>query len=122
MHKDYAQALYNLAQQPEANAAELVKKLMAHLTETGRTKLLPHILREYRRIEARVEALDESLEVASEHEKAEAVQQAKVLGITAHPQVNHKLVSGWRAQKGSRIIDRSGKRALLDLYRTIAHT
>ena len=122
MHKEYAQALYNLAQQPDAKAAELVKKLVTHLAETGRQKLIPHILREYRRIEARAEALDESLHVASKHEKALAVREAKDLGITAHPTVEASLITGWCAQQGSRIIDRSGKRALLDLYRTIAHT
>lgn len=121
MHKEYAQALYNLAHQPNAHAADLVKKLVAQLKESGREKLLPHILREYQRLEARSQSLNESLEVASEHEKADAVREAKQLGIEAHPRINKDLVSGWRAQKGSRIIDRSGKRALLDLYRTIAH-
>ncbi len=120
LHKDYAQALFNLAQKPEAKAADLVKKLVTHLQVSGREKLLPHILREYKRIEARAEVLDESLEVASQSEKAAAVREAKEFGITAHANVNESLVSGWRAQKGSRVIDRSGKRALLDLYRTIA--
>ncbi len=121
MEKEYAQALYNLAMQPDASADELAKKLVAHLRETGREKLLPHIARELKRIEAREEAFGESLEVASEIEAARASEEAEALGISASAQVNQNLVTGWRARKGSRVIDRSGKRALLDLYRAIAH-
>lgn len=119
MEKQYAHALFNLAQAPGAHAAEIVKKLRTHLKESGREKLLPRILRELRRIEARTKSLDEILEVASTHEKPQAQRAAKEYGITEHAQVNPSLITGWRARKGSRIIDRSGKRALLDLYRRI---
>jgi F0F1-type ATP synthase delta subunit len=120
MEKQYAQALFDLAQKPGASAADLVKRLMAHLKETGREKLLPRILREYRRIEARAQTFGEELEVASDKEAAKASTEAKSLGITAKPTVNPALVTGWRARSGSRLIDRSGKRALIDLYRQIA--
>lgn len=120
MEKQYAQALFDLAQKPGASADELVKKLVAHLKATGREKLLPRIGRELHRIEMRAESFGESLEVATAHEKAAAEKEAKELGITAKAEVNETLVSGWRGRIGSRIIDRSGKRALLDLYRQIA--
>ncbi len=122
MEKEYAQALYELATKPDASADELVKKLVAHLKETGREKLLPGIARELNRLGARKAAFGETLEVASAAEAPRAEQEARELGITAAARVNGNLVSGWRARAGSRIIDRSGKRALLDLYRTIVHT
>ena len=119
MEKDYAQALFTLAQKPGAKADELVKRLVAHLQETGREKLLQRILREFKRIDARAESFGESLEVASAKEKPGAVKEAGAFGITADAHINPELVTGWRARKGSRVIDRSGKRALLDLYRQI---
>lgn len=122
MEKTYAQALFQLAQKPNASADELVKTLVAHLKEAGREKLLPRILLELKRLDARSTAFGEVLEVASESEKAAATKEAKELGITADAIVNETLVSGWRARTGSRVIDRSGKRALIDLYsRITAH-
>jgi F0F1-type ATP synthase delta subunit len=119
MEKTYAKALFELSSKPGADSKKLVETLIAHLRETGRLKLLPRILRELKRLDARASTLSETLEVASESEKASATKEAKELGITAHATVNSDLVSGWRAQTGSRIIDRSGKRALLDLYKRI---
>lgn len=120
MEKTYARAVFNLSQKPEASADEIVKTLVAHLKEVGREKLLPRILRELKRLDERSSSLGEILEVASEQEKALAMKEAQELGITAPAVINDVLVSGWRARTGSRVIDRSGKRALLDLYRTIA--
>lgn len=119
MEKDYAQALYTLAKKPGAKADDLVKRLIAHLSETGREKLLPRILREFSRIDARAESFGEILEIASAKEKTAAEKEAQAFGITSPAQINAELVTGWRARSGSRVIDRSGKRALLDLYRQI---
>ncbi|MDB4992442.1 MAG: hypothetical protein JWL75_687 [Parcubacteria group bacterium] len=119
MEKTYAKALYELASKEGADSKKLVDTLIAHLRETGRMKLLPRILLELKRIDARAGTLMESLEVASESEISEATKEAKELGINANATVNKDLVSGWRARTGSRIIDRSGKRALLDLYKRI---
>jgi len=119
MEKTYAKALYDLTVKPGADAAKLVDSLIAHLKAEGRLKLLPRILRELKRLDARHTSLADFLEVASEKEKAAAHAEAKALGINAEPVVNETLVTGWRARTGSRIIDRTGKRALLDLYRTI---
>lgn len=119
MEKVYAQALFNLSQKADANTSVLVATLVDHLREVGREKLLPRILRELKRLEARKASFGESLEVASTEEKSVAEKEAKELGITATAHVNSALISGWRARSGSRVIDRSGKRALLDLYRQI---
>jgi len=124
MEKLYAQALFTLAQKSATNgtsADELVKHLVAHLQSTGKQKLLPRILREMKRLDARHQSFSESLEVASEQEVASAERAAKELGITASATINSSLVSGWRARAGSRVIDRSGKRTLIDLYRFIAN-
>lgn len=122
MEKLYAQAVFDLSQKPDASASELVKTLVAHLEKTGRVKLLPRILRELKRIESRKASFGEVLEVASSEEKSSAEKEARELSITATAHVNHSLISGWRARSGSRVIDRSGKRALLDLYRQIVGT
>ena len=119
MEREYAGALFNLLQKPDAKAEELVRQLVAHLKETGRQKLLPRILIELQRLDARSKSFGEQLEVASEGERARAEQEASALGITARATVNTDLVTGWRARSGSRVVDRSGKRALLDLYRQI---
>lgn len=119
MEKQYAQALYELAQKPGAKAPDLVKKLVIHLKKTGREKLLLRIARELGRIDKRTQSFGVLLEVASAKEKVHAEKEAKKLGITARGQVNQALITGWRARSGSRIIDYSGKRALLDLYRSI---
>ncbi len=119
MEKTYAKALYDLASKPGADASKLVESFIAHLKAEGRLKLLPRILRELKRLDARNQSLGDLLEVASEKEKAAAEADAKSLGITANAVVNETLVTGWRARTGSRVIDRSGKRALLDLYRSI---
>ncbi len=119
MEKTYAKALYTLATKDGADHKTLVDTLVAHLKETGRLKLLPRILLELKRLDARASALTNILEVASEKEVAQAVAEAKELGITVAPSVNDSLVSGWRARVGSRVVDRSGKRALLDLYKRI---
>jgi F0F1-type ATP synthase delta subunit len=121
MEKEYAQALFDLSQKPEASADDLVKKLVAHLKESGREKLLPRIARELNRLDARTQSFGEQLEVASPHEKESAQSEAQAFGITAEAEVNDTLISGWRARSGSRVIDRSGKRALLDLYQAIAN-
>lgn len=119
MERTYAQALFNLSQKPGVSSTELVKTLRAHLKETGREKLLPRILLESKRITARAESFSEVLEVAHKNEAGEAEKEAKLLGISAKAELNPDLITGWRARSGSRVIDRTGKRALLDLYRQI---
>ncbi len=120
MEKLYAKALNELARKDGAKLKELVAQLMSHLTATGRTKLLPGILRELKVIEARAAKLAPSVEVASEKEAAHALAEAKAAGISvpvAH--VNHALIKGWRARSGGTLIDRSAKRGLIDIYRNV---
>ncbi|MGB4076533.1 MAG: hypothetical protein WBK28_02400 [Minisyncoccia bacterium] len=70
--------------------------LHKHLTRTGRLKLLPHLLRELKEKEAR------------DAKRAPKKETAK-----AHP----SLLSGWRSIENGLLIDRTGKRALLEIYK-----
>ena len=118
MEKQYAKALHALG--TTTDAKKLVSELMAHLKTSGRTKLLPGILRELKTLEARSLKTAPTLEVASKDEVASALAEAKKEGIevtSAH--VNHALIQGWRARSGSTLIDKSAKRGLIDLYRKV---
>jgi F0F1-type ATP synthase delta subunit len=120
MDKLYAKALDDLAHRDGANVKKLVADLTSHLKETGRTKLLPGILRQLKVIEARRAKLAPSVEVASEKESAHALKEAAARGISASKaQVNHALIKGWRARSGGTLIDKSAKRGLIDIYRNV---
>ncbi len=104
----------------EKVAEEAVHKLIAHLKSAGRIKMLPQIVSELRMIAARRRALKPHLEVASEQETAAARKEAAVLGIEADTvQITPSLISGWRARANGKLIDRSGKRALIDIYQKV---
>jgi F0F1-type ATP synthase delta subunit len=120
MEKSYAQALQSLLSREGAKEAQVMDQLFAHLKATGRTKLLPGIARELAKAQLRTKGEGAHVEVAHKDESHAALAEAAKLGIeSAHAEVNPSLISGWRARKGSQLIDRSGKRALVDLYRRI---
>ena len=119
MKKEYAKVIHSSLMHG-TSSEELVKNLLAHLKRTGRMKLLPHILREYKILASKEEYTTPNVEVAHQKESAHALQEAKKLGITAaHTRVNHALIRGWRARAGSRLIDRSAKRMLIDIYQNV---
>lgn len=120
MKKLYAKAIDELAHKEGADSKKLVTELVAQLSASGRTKLLPGILRELKVLEARRAKLAPSVEVASEKEAHAALAEAKAEGIVVEKaHVNHALISGWRARTGGTLIDRSAKRGLVDLYRKV---
>jgi F0F1-type ATP synthase delta subunit len=99
-----------------------MEKLLAHLKSSGRTKLLPGILRELKVLETRTESGATHLEVASEKEEARARTALHKEGIVpTHVTIQPNLVSGWRARSKNALVDCSGKRGLIDLYRTVTH-
>ena len=103
-------------------ADEAVTKLIKHLKSTGRSKMLREIATELRKIAARRHALAPKVEVASHKEEAKALKEAKAFGIVAKQAVvNKSLISGWRAQKAGMLVDRSGKRALVDIYKNVTN-
>ena len=104
----------------EAEASAAVDKLVAHLKVVGRLKMLPSIAHELRKIKARRMALSPRVEVASAEDKASALAGAKAQGFTVtEATVNPSLVSGWRVQGHGKLVDRSGKRALVEIYKKI---
>lgn len=117
MEKEYAQALVN-ALAKGTDEATAVRNLLASLRERGRLKLLPGILRE---LKARKAAADGAvIEVADRSGEDAALRAARAAGIEARDAiVNPSLISGWRARQGGRLVDRSGKRALLELYQNV---
>ena len=120
MEKLYAKAIDELSRREGAKAKELVAQLVAHLSATGRSKILPGILRELKVLEARRAKHAPFVEVASAAEAEWALAEAKKEGIEASKaHVNHALVSGWRARSGGTLVDRSAKRGLIDLYRAV---
>ncbi|MBU2103839.1 F0F1 ATP synthase subunit delta [Patescibacteria group bacterium] len=121
MEKQYAQALIRSLRKG-TNEEKLVSGLVAHLKEEGRAKLLPGILRELKTLQARNAKLAPHIEIASEGDKKQALQEAKELGIdTNSVSVNEDLIQGWRARSGGISVDRSAKQALVDLYQKITN-
>lgn len=118
MERAYAQALQHLLAAEGADEKDVFEKFIAHLKAEGRLKLLPKIKLELERSLARQEIA--SVEVAHKDDSVHALAAAEREGIRAdHAQVNPSLISGWRARKGSQLVDRSGKQALIELYRRI---
>lgn len=120
MEKTYAQALQRLLAREGAKEKHVLDQLFAHLKATGRMKLLPGIARELQKEQMYAKSDEAHVEVAHKDESHAALAAAAKLGIiAAHADVNPSLIRGWRARQGSTLIDRSGKRALVDLYRRI---
>ncbi len=121
MEREYAQALKEMVANG-TDEASIVDGLVKHLKLEGRTKLLPGILRELKGLQARAEAAAPRVEVASEEEAKNALLEAKAEGITApHAVINPSLIRGWRAQENGTLVDRSAKKALVDLYQKITN-
>jgi F0F1-type ATP synthase delta subunit len=121
MRDDYTRLLEIAAESKDDAVAKVaVVKLVNHLRSVGRLKMLPSIAKELRKVQARRMALLPQVEVARKEDAATALSAAEKAGIKAgHAQVNPSLVSGWRASGGGTLIDRSGKRALVDIYRNV---
>jgi F0F1-type ATP synthase delta subunit len=116
----FAQALYSLAQKDGADAKKLVTQLKTYLAESGRIKLLPSILQELRKIEAREAKLMPAVEVALEKDAAKALSEADAAGVhVAKATINPSLISGWRAMGNGKLYDNSAKRSLIEVYRKI---
>jgi F0F1-type ATP synthase delta subunit len=119
MERTYARALLNLLSRG-ADEGKMVSNLVAHLKSVGRMKLLPRIASELRAMGMQTQSLTPTVEVAREKDSASALKAAHLLGVDAkHAHINHSLLSGFRARVGGTLIDHSGKRALIELYRKV---
>ena len=114
----YAKAIDSLVRKgmPEK---EVFEKLRTHLKASGRMKILPQLLRELRMQEERKSTRAVVLEVASSEEIKEAEAAAAKEGYQVNATVNPSLIRGWRLVSDTTLVDRSGKRALIELYRSI---
>ncbi len=101
-------------------AEEAVIKLVHHLRSVGRLKMLPSIASELRLIEARRKALRPTVEVARKEDAEYGLKEAKAHGIeTKEAIVNTSLISGWRGSYKGMLVDRTGKRSLIDIYKNV---
>lgn len=120
MTEQYAQAIWNLAYKDGVVVKGLVANLVKHLQAEDKMKLLPGIVLALKRLEQRNAKLAPKVEVATQAESAHALKEAAAHGIhAAHAEVNHSLIKGWRATGNGKLIDRTAKRSLLDLYRNV---
>lgn len=104
----------------KAHADAAIQKLIVHLKSAGRMNMLPKIARELKKVAARRHALKSVVEVAHESEEAAALRAAAREGITArHAIVSPSLIRGWRARGEGKLVDRSAKRALIEMYQRI---
>lgn len=118
MERAYAHAIQHLLSKGEIEEKVIFHNLITQLKAQGRLKLLPRIKQELERILAREQK--PFVEAAHRDEAEQALTAAKQAGIHADKaHINPSLIHGWRAREGSTLIDRSGKRALIDLYRRI---
>ncbi len=72
------------------------EQLAEHLKRTGKMKLLPSILKEL---------------------KEKAALEAKRAPMKETAKENPSLISGWRSIENGVLTDRTGKRALLEIYK-----
>ncbi len=121
MEKVYAQAVIEL-EAKGVKTPELTKHLIAHLTKAGRLKLLPKILRELKKIDARHAKEWSALEVASDADTAHAKKELESMGVhVGEVKKNPSLIKGWRILQKDTLIDRSAKKSLVNLYTNITN-
>lgn len=120
----YARALLKAAENKDASAQEtLVKFLQEILALKGHQSLLPHILREYIKLQGEMHRKKSVIiRVAHEKEKARAIEEARrELHVAAEAEevIDESLVGGFVIESGEMLVDRSFRRALHDLYKRL---
>jgi F0F1-type ATP synthase delta subunit len=97
-----------------------VDRLMAHLTATGRLKILPVLVRVLHKRSAHRHRLTSRIDIADESETEKALAEAAQFGIvTKRVIVTPSLIRGWRGQQQGKLIDRSAKHALISIYQKV---
>lgn len=117
----YTQFLREVAGLEDATVVDAaVDRLIAHLKQTGQKHVLPKLLPALRRLAAERANLEPQVEVARQSDAAAALSVAAKEGISAtKASVNPELVAGWRARGGGKLIDRSAKHALMQIYQNV---
>ncbi len=117
MPETYAHALVSLVQCGDVTVEEAVSNLSGSLRKTGKLKLLPAILAALKKYEYQVQRSSDVLEVANDATITIAKQEAAAAGINAdHILINDSLIQGWRARSNGKLIDKSGKKFLIDVF------
>lgn len=118
--KEYAKKFAALAALDIHAAERSLEGFIARLKQEGELKSLPALLKQLKQAAAQQKALAPLVEVAREEDEQRALAHAAEAGIKAETVfVNPALISGWRARADGVLVDRSGKRALTDVYRAI---
>jgi len=118
--KKYSSVLARASDAKNIDNQEVVEKLVVHLKEIGRLKLLPYIVRSLKEMQFRKLVNSPVVEVSCEEETPKALSGASSAGVHAEVAViNKSLVRGWRVRTSSTLVDHSAKRALIELYRNI---
>jgi F0F1-type ATP synthase delta subunit len=96
-------------------------RFISFLKRRGHLKLLPAILSAYARLEAKsAKVATDVIVVARDADQESAkIAAAKYGAHNAKLVVDHSVIGGWRFTGKSLLVDRTYKRALLDLYRTM---
>ena len=121
MIDDYTRLLEVAAESGNAKAADhAVKKLIVHLKSIGQIRMLSKVAHELKKVQARKNALAPLVEVAHKKESAAALKAAAKEGIKAPKAiVNTSLIAGYRARGAGKLIDRSAKAALIEIYQNV---
>ena len=127
----YAEALYEATiRADEATRETMVTNLVRILDERGHYALLPAIVREFERLERR-RSVRERMEVRlarpEDREKhVEAIRRdAENLGVDparCATRIDESVVGGYAIEANGKRIDRTHKRALLELYTKLVTT
>ncbi len=118
MMDSYTRLLEIVAQTEDKKISDdAVSRLILHLKSRGRMKMLSKIARELKKVAIRRQSMLPVIEVANGNDKLKALSEAHAEGFSTDTvRINTKLIRGWRARKGGTLVDRSAKRALIDIY------
>ena len=119
----YAQALYLSVRGKEEKWEEYVKNLVLILKQRGHSKLLPSILKEYKKLLEQKE--DISIITVSRLADKKALEEAQKVSkmhfhdMESEVSVNENIIGGFQVLSSTKMVDASYKTALRELYRNM---
>lgn len=125
--KEYAQALFDLGIKKGANPEGLVEQLLLLMRSRGHLRLLPSVLSDYERIaKDRSQRDGISVKIADEEDQGAALDKARALaesyGVEAsniNVSTDDTLIKGYSLDGPSFRYDKSARRNLIEMYRSI---
>ncbi|NBD74047.1 hypothetical protein GVX82_03325 [Patescibacteria group bacterium] len=123
----YAHALFDLARAGQLSADELHERFVALLSRKGHRKLYAQVVAAYERLAAQERDTAPTLTLADPGDRealaGEIDRAARALGVdpsTLRVTCDPTLVAGFTLTAGATRFDASQKRALIQLYQTLA--